>query len=54
MMADLSDQVTIDEAFQILLPFAKPYGARVLLSSAIVVDKGDFCADGKKVPPGLV
>jgi hypothetical protein len=51
MMADLSDQVTIDEAFQILWPFAKPYEAKVLLSSAIVVDKVDFCADGKKVPP---
>jgi hypothetical protein len=51
MSADLTDRLTIDEAFKILLPAMKPHEARVLLNAAIATDKVGLCANDSKVLP---
>jgi hypothetical protein len=49
MSADLTDRVTVNEAFHILFPAVEPHEARASLNTAIARDKVGFFANGTKV-----
>jgi hypothetical protein len=53
MSTDSTDRLTIDEAFQILLPSTKPHAAKMQLNAAIIAGEVTLWVDAVVVDPDL-